>query len=139
MLPHVRIVDSIAWVREELLDALRITERVGAVAVHPPCAANHMGLAGALIEIAQALAERVDAPVGPSCCGTAGDRGLLHPELPAAAAGSERAERGTERVDASISANRTCEIGLTNATGAEHGSFVLLLEELTRPGAGRAQ
>jgi D-lactate dehydrogenase len=135
----VRILDSISWVRHELLGALSVHERLSTIAVHPPCAAAHLGLSGELAEIAGALAERVLAPLGPSCCGTAGDRGLLHPELPAAAARSDRAERGAEHADAHVCANRTCEIGLTTATGAEHGSFVLLLEELTRPGAARAQ
>ena len=135
----VRIVDSIAWVREELLDELQVNARLGTVHFHPPCAASHLGLAGQLLEIGAVMADRVTAPTGASCCGTAGDRGLLHPELPAAAAASERAERSAEPADALLSANRTCEIGLTTATGSEHGSFVLLLEELTRPGAGRAQ
>ncbi len=134
----VRILDSISWVRD-LLSSLDVGAKLGTVSVHPPCAADHLGLAGELVEVAGALGERVLAPSGPSCCGTAGDRGLLHPELPAAAARSERAERGTEPADAHICSNRTCEIGLTSATGEEHGSFVLLLEELTRPGTGRAQ
>ena len=107
--------------------------------MHPPCAASHLGLTEELTAVAGALADRVLAPAGPSCCGTAGDRGLLHPELPAASARSERIERGEEPADAHLCSNRTCEIGLTGATGHEHGSFVLLLEELTRPGAGRAQ
>jgi D-lactate dehydrogenase len=136
---NVRILDSIAWVRGEVLGALTLQDKLGAIAVHPPCAASHLGLAGELLEIAGELGERVLAPAGPSCCGTAGDRGLLHPELPAAAAASERAERGEPAADAHVCANRTCEIGLTGATGEEHGSFVLVLEELSRPGAGRAQ
>ena len=89
--------------------------------------------------VAGALGERVLAPIGPSCCGTAGDRGLLHPELPEASARSERIERGEAPAQAHVCSNRTCEIGLTAATGHEHASFVLLLEELTRPGAARAQ
>jgi D-lactate dehydrogenase len=136
---QVRIVDSIAWAHDELLGALDVRDRLDAVAVHPPCAATQLGLAEQLSAIAGTMAERVLAPVGPSCCGTAGDRGLLHPELPDAAARSDRAERGEQPADAHVCANRTCEIGLTAATGAEHGSFVLLLEELTRPGGARSQ
>jgi D-lactate dehydrogenase len=62
----------------------------------------------------------------------AGDRGLLHPELPASAlrrAGEELAGRA---LDACVCSNRTCEIGLQQVTGRPYGSFVLLLEELTR-------
>ena len=32
-----------------------------------------------------------------------------------------------------LSANRTCEMGLRQATGRPYESFVFLLEELTRP------
>jgi D-lactate dehydrogenase len=32
-----------------------------------------------------------------------------------------------------LSANRTCEMGLRQATGYPYESFVFLLEELTRP------
>ena len=35
--------------------------------------------------------------------------------------------------DAHLSNNRTCEIGLTRATGEEYESFLILLERLTRP------
>jgi D-lactate dehydrogenase len=135
---QVRIVDSISWVHDELLGALSVQAKLDTISVHPPCAASHLGLASELTAIAGSLAERVTAPPGPSCCGTAGDRGLLHPELPAAAARSELIEHGEEPADAHVCSNRTCEIGLTAATGHEHGSFVLLLEELTRPGAARA-
>jgi D-lactate dehydrogenase len=136
---RVRILDSISWVHDELLDALPPAAKLDTVAVHPPCAVSHLGLTEELTALAGALADRVLAPAGPSCCGTAGDRGLLHPELPQASARSERVERGEEPAAAHLCSNRTCEIGLTAATGHEHESFVLLLEELTRPGAGRAQ
>jgi D-lactate dehydrogenase len=134
----VRIVDSIAWVREELLDALQVGERLDSLAVHASCAVTHMGLGEQLGEIAAALAERVVMPSAPSCCGTAGDRGLLHPELPAASARSDAVELQPPAAQAHVSSNRTCEIGLTQATGNSHGSFVLALEQLTRPGNARS-
>ncbi len=77
-------------------------------------------------------------PESPGCCGTAGDRGLLHPELPAAAAHADAAERQPAPAETRISSNRTCEIGLTQATGESHASFVLALERLSRPGGAPA-
>ena len=135
---QVRIVDSIAWVHDSLLESLQVHGRLGSVAVFPPCAASHLGLADQLTGVAAALAEQVIAPSTPSCCGTAGDRGLLHPELPAAAARSQEAELEPAAAEAHLCSNRTCEIGLTQATGRPHGSFLLLLEELTRPGNTRS-
>ena len=68
------------------------------------------------------------------CCGMAGDRGLLHPELPASALRDE-AERARRRATSTrtCAANRTCEIGLQQVTGRPYASFVFLLERLTRP------
>jgi D-lactate dehydrogenase len=121
-----------------LLESLTIAAPLESVAVHASCAVTHMGLTPKLGEIASAMAERVVMPSAPSCCGTAGDRGLLHPELPAASARSDAVELQPPAAGAHISSNRTCEIGLTAATGAEHSSFVLALEALTRPGAARS-
>jgi D-lactate dehydrogenase len=64
----------------------------------------------------------------------AGDRGLLHPELPAAALRPAAAELEGATFDACLCSNRTCEIGLQQVTGRPYVSFVLLLEELTRTG-----
>src|SRR6201991_5028965 len=77
---RLKIIDSIAWCRD-LLPNLAISHTLGRVAVHPPCSTTHLGLAGALKQIAGCLADEVEVPVGTTCCGTAGDRGLLHPEL----------------------------------------------------------
>ena len=63
----------------------------------------------------------------------AGDRGLLHPELDRGGDGDEAAEVDRARFDAHLSANRTCEIALEQATGRPYVSVVQLLEEATRP------
>jgi D-lactate dehydrogenase len=131
----VEILDSIAWLHERLLQHLPIERKAKAVAVHPPCAAVHLGLQESLLALAHALAEEVVLPAATACCGTAGDRGLLHPELPAAALAPVAEELRGPTFDACLCSNRTCEIGLTQATGRSYESVVLLLEELTRTSA----
>ncbi|MCW3067669.1 MAG: FAD-binding oxidoreductase, partial [Solirubrobacterales bacterium] len=133
---QVRIIDSIEWVHDSLLPALPIASRAASVALHPPCSAIHLGLEDKLEAIAHALAEDVVVPAGTTCCGMAGDRGLLHPELPASALRAVGEELRGQALDACLCSNRTCEIGLTQATGRSYGSFVLLLEELTRASYG---
>jgi Putative oxalocrotonate tautomerase enzyme len=100
---------------------------------HPTCSMNHLGISAQLSEIASSLAVEAEVPVGGTCCGTAGDRGLLHPELVVSATRDTKAVLDTEPADAYISANRTCEMGLLHATGRSYQSFVFLLEELSRP------
>jgi D-lactate dehydrogenase len=126
------IRDSISWCHD-LLPALSISRQLGRVAVHPTCSITHLGLVKPLKEIASALARDAEVPIGTTCCGTAGDRGLLHPELVVSATREVKALLDARPADAYVSANRTCEMGLRHATGRPYESFVFLLEELSRP------
>jgi len=78
------------------------------------------------------MANEVVIPIGATCCGTAGDRGLLHPELVVSATREEATYVDEAAADAYVSANRTCEMGLRQTTGRPYESFVFNLEESTR-------
>src|SRR5271170_5951527 len=130
----LKIIDSIAWFRD-LLPSLPISRKLRRVAVHPTCSITDLGLTGAIKQIASCLAEEVEVPVGTTCCGTAGDRGLLHPELVVSATREVKAVLDAHPAEAYVSANRTCEMGLRQATGRPYESFVFLLEKLSRPEA----
>src|SRR6202167_2662731 len=131
-LKQITLLDAIAWC-DGLFPALTVRERVGRAAVHPTCSTTHLGLTKTLERLAGRLAGEVLVPVGTTCCGTAGDRGLLHPELVISATRDEKAGLDETPAQAYLSANRTCEMGLRQATGFPYESFVFLLEELTRP------
>jgi D-lactate dehydrogenase len=130
----LKIIDSIAWCHD-LLPNLTIPHKLRRAAVHPTCSITQLGLAGALKEIARCLADDVEVPIGTTCCGTAGDRGLLHPELVVSATREVRLVLIDRPFDAYLSANRTCEMGLRHATARPYESFIFLLEELSRPAA----
>ena len=128
----VTILDSIAWCKE-LLPLLRIHKTIPKILVHPTCSTTHLGLSETLLEIAGALAERAEIPLGTTCCGTAGDRGLLHPELIRSATRDTLVQiQSSEDNTCFISANRTCELGMRQATGRVYESFIYALEEATR-------
>jgi len=129
---RVRILDSIDWVHDRLLARLSIRRRLGRAALHPTCSVGHLGLGEKLRAIASAIAEEVRVPAGTTCCGMAGDRGLLHPELPRSALRDVLAELEEAPVDAFLCSNRTCELGLQEITGRRYESFVLELERQTR-------
>jgi len=128
----IELVDAIVWVHR-LLPSLPIKGKLASAAVHPTCSMIHLGLEEKFIEIARAVADDVIVPIGTTCCGTAGDRGLLHPELVVSATREEKAYLDAHPADVYLSANRTCEMGLQQATGKPYESFVFTLEELTRP------
>jgi D-lactate dehydrogenase len=131
-LAGVQVLDSVAWAHDRLLPALEVARKVGSATVHPTCATRHMGLAPRLRSLAQALADEVYVAPSATCCGFAGDKGIAHPELTAAATRPQAEELAGRDFDAHLSSNRTCEIGLSRATGERYESFVFLLEELTR-------
>jgi D-lactate dehydrogenase len=128
----LELLDSIAWAHDRLLPRLAVHRRLEAVAVHPTCSAGHLRLSPKLEAIARSLADEVVVPAAAACCGFAGDRGLLHPELPSSALRDEAAELAGRHFDACICSNRTCEIGLRQVTALPFRSFVFPLEELTR-------
>jgi len=130
---RLQIYDSIQWCHQ-LLDTLTIRKALKRIALHPTCSMTHLGLNQTLHAIAETMAHEVYVPLGTTCCGTAGDRGLLHPELVRSATRDEKAGLDANPADAYISANRTCEMGLRQATGRPYQSFVYLLEALSRPG-----
>jgi D-lactate dehydrogenase len=130
---QIEVLDSIAWAHDRLLPRLDVRRRVQRIAVHPTCSASQLGLARKLETIASELADEVFVPAATTCCGMAGDRGLLHPELPASAMRAAAEEVAAAHSDEHICSNRTCEIALQQTTGEAYASFVLLLERLTRP------
>jgi len=129
---ELEILDSVSWATR-LFSDLAVRQRLGSVAVHPTCSTRHLGLERELREIAGGMADEVIQPARSTCCGMAGDRGLLHPELTASATAEEAAELGHAGHDAYLSSNRTCEIALEQATGAPYESFVIALERISRP------
>jgi D-lactate dehydrogenase len=128
---EIEIIDSITWA-ERLLEKLEVTKKTDSVTVHPTCSGAHMGLNKALARVAGELAEDVVVPVNARCCGFAGDRGMLHPELTASATEAEAAEVKLNPTTRYVSSNRTCEVGLERATGEPYESIIYLLEEATR-------
>jgi D-lactate dehydrogenase len=129
---EIEVIDSVAWAEQYLLPGLDIKKKTDSVTVHPTCSGRHMGLDRALSRIANELADDVHVPDTATCCGFAGDRGFLHPELTASATTQEAIEVRANPTTSHISSNRTCEVGMERATGEPYGSVIYLLEELSR-------
>ena len=91
-----------------------------------------MGLADTLRKVTEAVADTVTVPATWGCCAFAGDRGLLHPELTASATAPQAAELAGGQFDAHASCNRTCELGMTRATGHPYVHVLELVERATR-------
>lgn len=128
----LRIVDAVDFAVENILPGLPDYAKLDSLALHPTCSSTRMGINNALDAVAAAVAEKVEVPVNWGCCAFAGDRGMLHPELTESATRKQAAEVGEMGASAHASCNRTCELGMTRATGEEYRHVLELLEEVTR-------
>jgi D-lactate dehydrogenase len=130
----LRMLDFPAfWAREVLPGVGETPRRRGTAVLHPTCTLVKAGGLSDLLAVARAHAEAVTVPGFAECCGFAGDRGFLVPELTASATAVEAAElrRLLEREPAAglYSTCRTCEIGLFRAVGRPFRSLLHLVHE----------
>lgn len=130
----LRILDAVEFTAEHLLPRLPEPRRIPSLTLHPTCSSTRMGLNPALARVAEAIAEDVQIPDDWGCCAFAGDRGLLHPELTASA--TARQAEQVQAIDASAhaSCNRTCELGMSRATGYPYSHVLELLNQSTIAG-----
>jgi D-lactate dehydrogenase len=125
------LLDFHEFAHDALLPRLRIQRQSGPIALHINCAVRRTGIDAKLRALVAACALEVVEPAGVSCCGFAGDRGFVVPELNVHAL-----RKIHDALPASccegVSTNRTCEIGLTEETGRPYRSVAYLLELCSR-------
>jgi D-lactate dehydrogenase len=126
----VRVLDFPSFWAAEVLPGLPHPPRLrGAAVLHPTCTLVKNGGLADLVQVASAHAESVTVPAGAECCGFAGDRGFLVPELTRSATSREAAEVRSLDGASLYSTCRTCEIGMSRAVGRPYRSLVHLVRE----------
>lgn len=130
---RLRVIDAVQFAAEQILPLLPEYRKAQSLALHPTCSSTRLGINDSLYDIAGGVAETVEVAENWGCCGFAGDRGMLHPELTRSATRETAADVAATNATEFASCNRTCELGLTRATGKEYRHVLELLEEVTRP------
>ncbi|HBN88220.1 MAG TPA: 4Fe-4S ferredoxin, partial [Rheinheimera sp.] len=123
---RLNIVDSVDFLLQNVLPKLSFTKLSEPVALHLTCSANQLGHGDKLKQLLAACSDEVVVPEGISCCGFAGDKGFVLPELNASALSGLK-----QQVSAccqGVSTSRTCEIGLSHHAGLEYQHIVYLLD-----------
>jgi glycerol-3-phosphate dehydrogenase subunit C len=126
----LKIVDPIEFMLDYVMPHLTVKNKKETISVFPVCSVKKIGKTEQLIALSQLCANEVTV-IDSNCCGFAGDRGFLIPELN---------EHGLRDLKAQIPANcnegystsRTCEIGLESMSGIDFKSIFYLIEEVTR-------
>ncbi|MES2419113.1 MAG: FAD-binding and (Fe-S)-binding domain-containing protein [Bacteroidota bacterium] len=125
----LKIIDSVDYVQDYVLPKVTVQHKKDKVVLHPVCSLQKMGIEAKFQKIARALANEVTVPVHAGCCGMAGDRGFLFPELTASAILPEATEVNENTYNGYYSSSKTCEIALSEAVGKNYESIVYLLDE----------
>ena len=129
---NMNVMDAIDYVAVHVLPKLEISQSINTMALHPTCSSTRSGSNENLTKIANSIAKTATIPEDWGCCAFAGDRGMLHPELAESATTRESVALLDRQFDAYASCNRTCEIGMTRATGREYRHILELLDETSK-------
>jgi len=133
---RLAIQDSIEFVHDVVLPRVTLTPQPQAVAVHPVCSVRKMGTVDKLMAIAGRCSAQVVTTDEVQCCGFAGDRGFIRPELN---------EHALRHLKASLpagcasgySTSRTCEIGLSEQASFPYQSILYLVERCSAGSGSR--
>jgi D-lactate dehydrogenase len=126
---RLRIVDSIDFLHDMIMPLCKKVSRKQSIALHPVCSTLKMGTWSKFVSVARFFAENVMVPRHAGCCGMAGDRGFIFPELTAAATRAEADEVRQGVFDGYYSSTKTCEMAMTAAVGAHYESILYLADE----------
>jgi len=117
-----RVIELGQFVARYLL-SIPVRKKVPRVVLHPTCSGEKTGSNKAMAAIAEAISDEVIVPADWRCCGFAGDRGMLIPELTANATSLEAME--VANIDAVfVSNNQPCQIGMSGATDRNYRSIL---------------
>lgn len=129
---QMKIMGSETAIRDILLPRLNVQPLTSPVYIHPVCSVQKSGTVPVLSEVASRLAPVVNDLTVPGCCGMAGDRGILVPDLPASAQASMAREVTAAGNPPVFSTSRTCELSLSSTLNQPVFSVWHLLEEVVK-------
>lgn len=123
------IIDSVEYLHDHIISRVMPSHKKRKVVLHPVCSLEKMGTRQKFIAVARHFADDVTVPLNAGCCGMAGDRGFLFPELTSAATRPEAEEVKKAVYDGYYSSTKTCEMALSKAVQADYESILYLADE----------
>ncbi|TKB96385.1 FAD-binding and (Fe-S)-binding domain-containing protein [Pedobacter cryophilus] len=127
----MQIIDSVAYLHDYVMPKVIVSKKKSRIVLHPVCSLQKMdGLERKFNALATHFADDVTQPLFAGCCGMAGDRGFLFPELTKSATLLEKKEVWSSgEFDGYYSSSKTCEIALSEALGKNYHSILKLVDE----------
>jgi D-lactate dehydrogenase len=126
---RLTILDSVTFLHQYVLPRSVLSRKKKSVVVHPVCAVQKMRTETEFIQVARHFAEEVVVPKNSGCCGMAGDRGFILPELTESATAAEAKEVRQRQYDGYYSSTKTCEMAMSQAVRENYESLLYLVDE----------
>ncbi|MEW9797456.1 FAD-binding and (Fe-S)-binding domain-containing protein [Alteromonas sp. CYL-A6] len=115
-----------------IVPRIKITPTDAPVMLHVTCSSRQSASGNALRTLTHLCSTHVSEPDDIQCCGFAGDKGLLLPDLNKAALASLR-EQVPPGCQQGVSNSMTCELGLTRHSGVRYRHIAFLLNAVSQP------
>jgi D-lactate dehydrogenase len=123
------IMDSVEFLHDMVMPFIKVEPLPRSIVLHPVCSLVKMKTDQKFFHVAKQLATNVTIPAHTNCCGMAGDRGFLFPELTASATAAEAKEVSAKTYDGYYSTTKTCEIAMSEAVKKNYESILYLADE----------
>jgi D-lactate dehydrogenase len=126
---ELNIYDPVEFMLDHVMPRLTVKHPRRRIALFPVCSVKKIGMEQKLMQLARMCAHEV-VSVESNCCGFAGDRGFIRPELNA-----HGLRHLTEQIPPDckegFSTSRTCEIGMNIHSNTNFRSIFYLIDEVT--------
>lgn len=122
----LKIIDSVEFLHDYVLPRTGKVKKEKSIALHPVCSLQTMHLETKFMNVARHFAEQVEWPMNAGCCGMAGDRGFLYPELTKSATFHEASDIKPGNFEGYYSSARTCELAVSQAVKKNYQSILYL-------------
>ena len=126
---QLTILDSVDFLHDNVMPAAVVKQQKNNIVLHSVCSLEKMKTSHKFINLAQHFAASVTVPKNTGCCGMAGDRGFLLPELTASATHPEAVEVNEQQYAGYYSSTKTCEMAMSDAVKATYESILYLVDE----------
>lgn len=127
---QLQFLDSVDFVHDYILPKLLLQDKLESVTIHPNCSLQKMNKLPKYKKIIETIAHQVHIPKYATCCGMAGDRGFIVPELTESAVQMQASEVNDFNSKHHCSTSVTCNVNLSMQTGKKYESLYALIHQL---------
>jgi len=126
---QLKVWDTVEFLYHKVVPQSKNIIRKGDIVLHSVCSLEKMHTGWMLEKVARHYAAEVTIPLHTGCCGMAGDRGFMIPELTASATNKEALEVKEKSYTGYYSTTKTCELAMTETTESNYESILYLVDE----------